>query len=234
MPPPLGCRVQGAHGRLSVCGLPVGIAVRGTFEDLRGWPDFRVGRLQDRVYGEPWPGRESLAEVAVIGVLGGMDRFCRFASRSANVRCAVARSFSQLHETLLRGRSISRFSRRTVSFHHRELRPDVVLQWTDPDHHNRWLLVECKLSESMKVGHAARQALGDLLAYRRRFDAALTGTGDPYGLGVAWGEGLDPAIGTEVVLCTPDTLAEAVGQIVTNDRQVELASEGLKPGPFDP
>ena len=56
---------------LLVCGLPVGIAVRGTFEDLRGWPDFRFWRLQDRVSGEPRPGRESLAEVAVIGVLGG-------------------------------------------------------------------------------------------------------------------------------------------------------------------
>jgi hypothetical protein len=101
-----------------------------------------------------------------------------------------------------------RFPRRS------EFRPDMVLQWTDQGHHARWLLVECKLSESMKVGRAARQALTDLLAYRRAFDAALRRAGSPYGLGVAWGEGLDPAADAEVVLCTPDTLAAAVRQIV--------------------
>jgi hypothetical protein len=34
-------------------------------------------------------------------------------------------------------------------------------------------------------------------------------------LGVAWGEGLDPATDTEVVLSTPDMLAGAISQIVT-------------------
>ena len=90
----------------------------------------------------------------------------------------------------------------------------MVLQWTDQHLRDRWLLVECKLSESRNVGHAARQALTDLLAYRRAFDATLARTGDPYGLGVAWGEGIDPAADTEVVLCTPDTLPEVVSQIV--------------------
>jgi hypothetical protein len=99
--------------------------------------------------------------------------------------------------------------------HQHELRPDIVLQWTDQNSQDRWLLVECKLSQAMGVTHAARQALLDLLSYRRSFDAALTTAGRPYGLGVAWGAGLLPADDAEVALCTPDTLHTAVRQIVT-------------------
>jgi hypothetical protein len=38
---------------------------------LLEWPDFWLGRLQDRVSGGPRPGREGLAEVTVTGILGG-------------------------------------------------------------------------------------------------------------------------------------------------------------------
>jgi hypothetical protein len=99
--------------------------------------------------------------------------------------------------------------------HQHELRPDVVLHWTDQNSQDRWLLVECKLSQAMGVSHAARQALLDLLSYRRSFAAALATAGRPYGLGVAWGGGLHPAGDAEVALCTPDTLHAAVRQIVT-------------------
>jgi hypothetical protein len=96
-----------------------------------------------------------------------------------------------------------------------ELRPDVILRWTSQHGQDRWLLIECKLSQSMGVDHAARQALADLLAYRRSFQDTLTNSGEPYGLGIAWGHGLDPATGAEVALCTPDTLTEAIRQIIT-------------------
>ena len=44
----------------------------------------------------------------------------------------------------------------------------------------------------MGAGHAARQALTDLLAYRRAFDHVLAPGSQTYGLGVAWGEELSP------------------------------------------
>jgi hypothetical protein len=102
------------------------------------------------------------------------------------------------------------------SFPHRhELRPDVILRWTDPGHQLRWLIVECKLSQTGGAGHAARQSLADLLSYRRSFDPVLKAAGHPYGLGVAWGAGLSPADDAEVALCTPDTISEAITRIVT-------------------
>ncbi|MEV0974763.1 hypothetical protein [Microtetraspora glauca] len=61
---------------------------------------------------------------------------------------------------------------------------------------------------------AARHALVDMLAYRRAFDPALAAAGQPFGVGVAWGAGLTPAVQEEVVLCTPDTLSQAIEQIV--------------------
>jgi hypothetical protein len=95
------------------------------------------------------------------------------------------------------------------------LRPDLVLRWAHRNGSSRWLLIECKLSQSMGVGHAARQALADLLAYRRAFDHVLSLAGQPYGLGVAWGAELTPAASAEIALCTPDMLGEAIGQIAT-------------------
>jgi hypothetical protein len=73
---------------------------------------------------------------------------------------------------------------------------------------------KCKLSQRMGVQHAARRSLADLLAYRRSFEVALGDACSPYGLGVAWGAGLHPATEAEVALCTPDTINEAVQQIV--------------------
>jgi hypothetical protein len=93
-------------------------------------------------------------------------------------------------------------------------RPDISLRWTAPDGQQRWLLIECKLSES-GVRHAAREALADLLAYRADYDATLAATNGPHGLGVAWGEGLHPVSTSEVALCTPDTLTQALQQIFT-------------------
>ncbi|MEU8361060.1 hypothetical protein AB0C27_34095 [Nonomuraea sp. NPDC048882] len=93
-----------------------------------------------------------------------------------------------------------------------ELRPDLSLHWRDASGQDRWLLIECKLGEQGAT--AARRALVDMLAYRRAFNSALAAAGQPFGLGVAWGAGLTPAVQEEVVLCTPDTLGQAVEQIV--------------------
>ena len=97
----------------------------------------------------------------------------------------------------------------------RRLRPDIVLRWTDLDGKQRWLLIECKLitKQPRAVSNAARQALADLLLYRSDFEAALSPTRGPYGLGVAWGEGLQPSLPSDVVLCTPDTLDHAIRHI---------------------
>ena len=54
----------------SLSGLPVGVAVRGALEDLRGRRDLGLGGLQDRVGAGAGPGRERQAEVAVVGVFG--------------------------------------------------------------------------------------------------------------------------------------------------------------------
>ncbi|WP_157520584.1 hypothetical protein [Herbidospora daliensis] len=95
----------------------------------------------------------------------------------------------------------------------RDLRPDLVLHWDSPSGDERWLLIECKQT-SGQAQKVARDALTDLFTYRRVFDPALATVRAPYGLGVIWGEGLDPAVNEEIVLCTPDTLAQAVRQIV--------------------
>lgn len=93
-----------------------------------------------------------------------------------------------------------------------ELRPDIILRWTAPNGQIRWLLVECKLRKK-GVEVAARQALTDLLSYRQAFDSTLSSAGTPFGLGVAWGQGLMPTA-SNIVLCTPDTLGTAVSEIV--------------------
>jgi hypothetical protein len=95
-----------------------------------------------------------------------------------------------------------------------ELRPDMVLRWTSQHGQDRWLLIECKLSQKKGVDHAARLALADLLAYRRSFHDTLSNSGQPYGLGIAWGYGLRPETSAEIALCTPDTLTEAIRQII--------------------
>lgn len=89
------------------------------------------------------------------------------------------------------------------------LRPDLVLHRRGPDG-ERWVLVEAKQRGDASVGSAARDALLDLLGYRRDLETALAGCGEPYGLGYVWGAELRPEAGSEVVLCTPDTLGEAL------------------------
>jgi hypothetical protein len=85
--------------------------------------------------------------------------------------------------------------------------PDLVIRVQDQDS-TRWVLIEAKGIER-SVDSSAREALSDLLAYRRAFNEVLSTTPEPYGIGVAWGQQLEP-IQDEITLCTPDTLAEAV------------------------
>ena len=59
-----------------------------------------------------------------------------------------------------------------------------------------------------EVQESARDALQNLLAYRRAFDRVLSSQDGTYGLGIAWGEELAPR-DSEAMLCTPDTLGES-------------------------
>jgi hypothetical protein len=66
-----------------------------------------------------------------------------------------------------------------------------------------------QIGESYSV--AARSAAAyDLLAYRTAFAPILNNSEAPYGLGVAWGADLAPRGEHGIVLCTPDTLDQAV------------------------
>ncbi|WP_406631367.1 hypothetical protein [Amycolatopsis sp. WGS_07] len=91
-----------------------------------------------------------------------------------------------------------------------DLRPDLWLRWTDRGGRTRWLLVECKLSQSKGVQTAARHALSELIGYREAFRTTLATSEPPYGLGVAWGAGLEPQLDSDVALCTPDMLDKAM------------------------
>lgn len=88
-------------------------------------------------------------------------------------------------------------------------RPDLVIRIRDGDLGIRWLLVEVKHGTSRSAEASARAAMRDLLAYRRAFDDVLSAAGEPYGLGVAWGSGLESAE-TEIMLCTPDMIPSAI------------------------
>jgi hypothetical protein len=86
--------------------------------------------------------------------------------------------------------------------------PDLVLRLRASSG-DRWVIVEVKGVER-SVTDSARAALQNLLAYRRAFSAALDGQIGPYGIGIAWGEQVAPAVSAEVVLCSPDTIGEAL------------------------
>jgi hypothetical protein len=88
------------------------------------------------------------------------------------------------------------------------LRPDFVLQIRDGGT-RRWVLGEVKGGERAPET-SAREALLDLLAYRREYHAELDSSAPPYGLGIAWGSELRPSGDGEVVLCTPDTILGAL------------------------
>lgn len=89
------------------------------------------------------------------------------------------------------------------------LRPDLVLCLRQGST-TRWLLFEVKGGTGRGVADYARDATFDLLAYRRDFDLAVAGEAGPYGIGYAWGAGLAPSADSEIALCTPDTLSDAL------------------------
>ncbi len=93
---------------------------------------------------------------------------------------------------------------------HGRLRPDLVLRHKPADGPARWLMVEVKsgIGEGRTL---ARSTARDLLMYRRAFDAALAGQEGLFGIGYAWGAELRPRQDGGIALCTPDTLAEALG-----------------------
>lgn len=89
------------------------------------------------------------------------------------------------------------------------LRPDLVLRLASGNDQVRWVLIEVK-GRVAGVAEAARAAALDLLGYRRAYDVALSRQPEPYGIGYAWGANLDPSPGSEILLCTPDTLSAAL------------------------
>jgi hypothetical protein len=92
--------------------------------------------------------------------------------------------------------------------------PDLVLRVDGGPKGPRWLLIEVK-GVKRSVSESARAAASDLLAYRRAFDAVLGLQPGPYGIGVAWGAGLEPSSAQdEMVLCSPDTLPEALAAVL--------------------
>lgn len=90
------------------------------------------------------------------------------------------------------------------------LRPDLVLRYRPRAGDERWLVVEVKGGQR-SVQQSARAAAYDLLAYKTAYRTVLAAGKPPFGLGIAWGEELEPAINAEpIMLCTPDTLLRAL------------------------
>ena len=90
------------------------------------------------------------------------------------------------------------------------LRPDLVLHLESST--ERWFVIEIK-GGHRAIRDSARAATFDLLAYGSAFADVLS-TGHPYGLGVAWGASLTPALGEDVLLCSPDHLLDALELLV--------------------
>jgi hypothetical protein len=86
--------------------------------------------------------------------------------------------------------------------------PDLVIQLESPKG-VRWVLIEVKGVERA-LEESARAAAHDLLAYRRAFDASFEHQQGPYGIGIGWGRDLKPVRGQEIVLCSPDTIPDAL------------------------
>lgn len=93
------------------------------------------------------------------------------------------------------------------------LRPDLVIKTTN-DGTTRWLLIEVKGGYKRTVADSARAAALDLFGYRRAFAPVLDQQDEAYGLGYVWGEGLRPSLDSDVTLCTPDTLREALSALI--------------------
>lgn len=92
------------------------------------------------------------------------------------------------------------------------LRPDLVIR-RHGDLPAAWLIIEAKGGERT-VDQSARAAAFDLLAYRTAFSQALREQDAPFGLGIAYGEDLTPTHTGEVMLCTPDTLGDALARFL--------------------
>jgi len=92
-------------------------------------------------------------------------------------------------------------------------RPDLVLRIDEGQQH-RWCLVEVK-GGKVGVEKLARRAAFDLHAYRRIFAGALEKQSGarPYGLGVVWGEGLQPRSG-DAALCSVEQIGEALALLL--------------------
>jgi hypothetical protein len=86
--------------------------------------------------------------------------------------------------------------------------PDMVLKLSRNEN-QCWVLVEVK-GVKRDVADSARAATHDLLAYRRAFEPVLSRQSSPYGLGIAWGASLSPSAASEVMLCSPDTVGDAL------------------------
>jgi hypothetical protein len=93
-----------------------------------------------------------------------------------------------------------------------QLRPDFTLT-TVGVQGTRRVVFEVKGGERRTVAHSARAALVDLLAYRQAFSDGLAGQAGAYGVGIAWGAELSPAPFSEVLLCSPDTIGQAVAAL---------------------
>jgi hypothetical protein len=163
---------------------------------------------------------ELLSTFRIIEALRGLGwRFGRLGLFEGALRMQGRKDSAELELTYqATPKDLSRGSLyRDVQRHHHltpgALRPDLVIKLRHPEE-ERWLLVEVKGGE--RAGsHSARAAAYDLLAYRTAFAPALSAQrGHPYGLGIAWGTDLQPSVETGIVLCTPDTIQEALSQLL--------------------
>jgi hypothetical protein len=89
--------------------------------------------------------------------------------------------------------------------------PDLIVEVSGPTGGTRWLLLEVK-GVKRPVADSARAAILDLLAYRRAFDATLKQQVGTYGMGIAWGAALKPAPAGEILVCSPDTIEDALAR----------------------
>jgi hypothetical protein len=90
--------------------------------------------------------------------------------------------------------------------------PDLVMR-VESATNPRWILVEVK-GLHRPVQDSARAAVQDLLAYRRAFSPMLDRQSGAYGVGVAWGEQLKPSGSAEILLCSPDTITDALERVI--------------------
>ena len=75
-------------------------------------------------------------------------------------------------------------------------------------------MIEVKGGKVRTVSESAREATLDLLGYRRSFKSVLDKQEEHYGLGYVWGEGLSPSLESDIALCTPDTLSDALALLL--------------------